>query len=526
MREFRPIGALRLRATAAAVAALALGATLAAPARAETTRVSYLAGASVYVDAGRAEGIAEGDTLDVMRGGQRVARLRAVYLSMHRASCDTLAVLSPLAVGDAVSFTAHAAPAPVAADTVAPAPVKRRSTAVLHGRVGLRYLFVDQPGISRYSQPGFDLRLDGANLGEQPIDLAVDVRTRRATRVLADQSTTVENESRVYRLALSMRDRSGAFRVTVGRQSPPLLTSVSLFDGALAYQQGRRWSLGAFAGLEPDPESFGVSGDVLQHGLFIERHQAPMAAQRWSLALGGAMSSVRGELNRNFAFVQGFFRNSRLSGSVTQEVDFNSGWKTAMGEPRIAPSNTFAIARADVTPSLAVNTGYDNRRSVRLWRDRTTPEDQFDDHFRQGAWLGASYDIARALRLSGDARASATSIPDGAWAWTASSELRRVLPVHGTVRGRWSLFDSQDVRNTLVSLSVGFDPFEAAHLEFSGGQRGTDDLQVGTSSVARWQSVDFDMALRNRLQLTASMERTRGDFDNLLQEDVALRWRF
>ena len=58
----------------------------AAEGRSDTTRVTYVAGSSVYLEAGREQGIAEGDTVSVAGG----MRLRVTAVSSRRAVCEPL----------------------------------------------------------------------------------------------------------------------------------------------------------------------------------------------------------------------------------------------------------------------------------------------------------------------------------------------------------------------------------------------------------------------------------------------------
>src|SRR4249919_3702021 len=78
-------------------------------------RVTYLAGRSIYIDAGHDDGVEVGTSLDVMRRGTVVATLRAMVISTHRASCEIVRGDSlSVAVGDSVRFVAHGVPGRVA----------------------------------------------------------------------------------------------------------------------------------------------------------------------------------------------------------------------------------------------------------------------------------------------------------------------------------------------------------------------------------------------------------------------------
>ena len=80
------------RGLGAALLCLVLAAPLAAQdtTATRTAAVTYLAGTSVYVGAGRDAGVAEGTLLTVFRGAATIATLKVVFLSSRQASCEVV----------------------------------------------------------------------------------------------------------------------------------------------------------------------------------------------------------------------------------------------------------------------------------------------------------------------------------------------------------------------------------------------------------------------------------------------------
>ncbi len=543
-------GTGRWRASASGLGvAVALAGALALTARAgaATTRVSYLAGGSVYVEAGRLEGLGEGDSLLVVREGRTIAWLRAAFLSSHRAACDTLRTFAAVQVGDTVRFSAREAPpvAPVpAAAAVVPAPDTSRTAGApappiapatprraspsgrLHGRVGVGLLSLDTQGGGRLSQPALDLTLDGSPLAGSPLTVSFDLRGRWTSFQRAAGGTVTEDLTRVYRFSLSAHDPSGRYLVTVGRQSSPSLSPVSLFDGALVESRGARWNTGLFSGAQPDPLRLGLSSSIVEGGGYLEWHQPAGSARRWSLA-GGAVSSVQaGTTNRDFAFAQLFYLDPRLSVFGAQELDLNRGWKRALGEPTLSATSTFMTASLKLTPSLWLNGGYDNRRNVRLYRDRVTPETEFDDRYREGAWGGLSLELAPRVRLSGDARTSAIANGDRLNGWSGAAEVHQLGPLNGALRGRLSHASGAGIETGLASFGGGLDPLPGARLELAGGVRTTRDPLAGVQDRTLWESGNLDLTLVRRAYLDLSVERDHGGItpSTLLYSRVS--WRF
>jgi hypothetical protein len=536
---------MRAISVLALVALLGLAAAVPSPAAAAAgaARVTYLAGGSVYVDAGQAEGVREGDTLEVVRDGAVVARLRAIYLSSHRAACDTLAGGVPARVGDAIRFVARLeAPAPVPAPPVQPlvpaaapaaagpatlttlAPNPPRASR-LRGRVGLRLFAIQSDEAGDLTQPAADLRFDAVNAGGLPVDLVADVRGRRTTRSIAGSGAATEASTRVYRLAASLHDVRARRRVTVGRQVSPLLSSVSLFDGALAEWGGERYTVGAFGGAEPDPVQLRPSADVVESGGFLQLRHAPGATRRWSVAMGGVTSSNRGEVNRDFLFTQGSWHDPLLSVTFAQEVDIQRGWRREPGHGPFSLTSTWLLARAEVHRAIALSAGYDGRRVVRLYRDRETPETLFDDRFREGAWTGLSAELGRHVRLSGDARQFGAG-HDRVSSWSGTGELARFGLANARLRARFAGSRGDLSRTRLASVGLGLDPLDGAHLELTGGSRVVTDVPSAADDHATWAGVDLDLSLLRRLLLSLSWERTQGDLEHVDQQYAGMSWRF
>ena len=559
-RAARTAGPAAVAALAALLAAaLALASREALAARADT-RVTYLAGGSVYVDAGRLEGLRVGDSLEVTRAGKTIAWLRASYLSSHRAACDTLRTLAPILAGDAAGFAARApesgaadaaaadrvagaptivsptagVPAPTlapdlpvsAAVPVVPRPRVARRAGLLHGRIGGRFLTVRTDGGGRLTQPALDVRLDGASLGGTPFDLAVDFRGRRVTRSLPGQPALNDDRGLFYRFSLSMHDAAGHHRFTVGRQLSPALAAVNLFDGALAERRGGRWNAGVFSGTQPEPLRLGMSGAILQGGGYVEWHQAEGSARRWSVTGGAITSYDHGNTNRDFGFLQACYLDRALSATLSQETDVNRGWKRALGQPALQATGTFLTTNLRLGSALSLRGGYDNRRNVWLYRDRTTPENLFDDRYRQGGWGGALLDVAHHVRLTGDARTSAIDGARRQDGWTGGVEGYRFTRLNVTARARYSRLTGAGLENTLASFGFGLDPLAGVHMEAAAGRRTTRDLVRAVREQARWQSADLDLTLVRSAYLSASFENDAGGLSSSRQVYLGLSWRF
>lgn len=520
------------------------GAAATPAARTVMSKVVYLAGASVYVEAGRTDGLAEGDTLDVLRGSRTIARLIVTAVSSKRAACDTFAVIEAPGLGDAVRFrvpadrVVGAAPSgqavslrPAAPDTAGAAsdladagrmegvaPPRGSRGRPWRGRLALRYLSVEPGSGSGYAQPALDVRVDGRGSGVMPLDLSIDVRSRRTYR-----GGQQDDVARVYRMLLAA-GAPGSRRVTVGRQLSPALASVSVFDGVLVETGGTgRWSAGAFAGAQPEPARFRPSSDVIEGGAYAQARATQGPRRSWTLTFGGVHSLSHGQVNRQFGFVNGFYMHPRLTLAATQEIDLNTGWRRTMGDPALSFSSTFLSARTQIAPGLTLSSGYDGRRSVRLWRDRLTPETEFDDAYRRGVWSGLSGEAFGHVRLTLDGRWNG----DGDQSWRSRSgaaELFAIPPFAARARWRVTTYHNDMTHGSLQAGGLDFDPLPFAHVEWSAGVRTSRDGV--NDSRTTWQSVDADLHLTRRAYLMLSAEWDRGEGLDARQLHTGLSWLF
>jgi hypothetical protein len=374
-------------------------------------QITYVSGASIYVNAGRDDGVSEGSTLEVVRRGAVLVVLRAVDLSSHRAAC-TIVRGDPaqVTVGDSVRYLARATAPIMARDSTVVTDVEpRRDTPRsfgVRGRVGVRYLVVTQRDslTGSFSQPAADVRIDGQRVGGTPIGVSIDARGRR-TYVSRPDSTHTDGRTFVYSLSGSYTNASG-LRVGVGRQFSEAFANVSLYDGVSAEVDRARWGTGVFAGTQPAAATMSLSPDVREFGVYVQTHSATGEHTRWSTTIGAIGSYHSSVPNRELAFVQLLVSQPRVSIYATQEIDYNRDWKTAVGERTMQPTSTFVNAQLRPSEWVTVYGGFDTRRSIRLWRDFVSPETDFDDRFRTGVWTGASLRMPGLLRFATDVRSS------------------------------------------------------------------------------------------------------------------------
>ena len=521
---------------AAAAAAAACAAAAAADAVEPSTpqrdagvaHVTYVAASSAYVDAGEDEGLKEGDELTVERDGRVVATLKVTYLSSHRASCAISGSTSPLVVGDLARYQPgrRAAHASVSADDSA-RPTGTHGSG-LHGRVGLRYLgVVDRSGHDGgYREPAADLRLTGRSLNGAPVDLDVDLRTRRSTYSTFAGGDQTTQRMRAYSLSVSYRfdERD---RVTFGRQYAPMLDGVEIFDGLLYANDGPRFGGGVLAGFQPDLADLSFSTAVHEFGGYLRVHNRPGTAARWELTTGVAGSYAQSAVNREYLFLQAAYVSKWLSMFATQDVDFNRGWKVdTAGLQAIQPTGTFASLRVHAATWVDLTAGYDDRKNVYLYRDFVNPLTVFDDTHRQGDWGGASFRIGRHVDLSAEARETRGGAPGPANAYSLNVGADRFTRANFGVRLRGTHFSNVQSKGNLYALSTGATVGPGLHVELSGGRLDETNVDPSLDRHSTWYGLDLDAAIGRRWYLVLSIARNQGNFEKQDQVYASATYRF
>ncbi|UCF68960.1 MAG: hypothetical protein JSV80_06655, partial [Acidobacteriota bacterium] len=491
---------------------------------AASAEILYMTGSSVYIDAGIRDGLAPGVRLVSRRNGQSDVVLEVRESSPNRSVCDVVeGSLDELRLGDEVRF----APAVAQAGTREGQSFLQRSG--LRGRVGVRYLATRNASTDtgEFSQPALDLRLDGPSLFGSAWSVFADVRARRTTRTTEDGADESDTRNRVYRLTIGWDKPDLGWRIAFGRQVSPDLANVSVFDGVLVGYDRERWSTGLFSGSQPDAVDYGISSDIREHGAFFRWNAASTTAHRWMLTAGAVASYEDSEINREFVFLIGRYAGPRFRVYLTQEVDVNRGWKKDAGESSISSTSTFIVLRARLSDELQLVGGYDNRRNIRLYRDRTTPETQFDDAFRRGVWLGADCMAGPHLRLGVSGRTYRGGDAGAADSFTGTVGLRRLTRRNLALHLRSTRYENDRIEGWLHSLSASIELSEAFRLGIQGGTRNDDSLvNSDLNDSVVWYGVDIDVDLTKHLYLTLAAERSRGDFEEVDQLYATLACRF
>ncbi len=511
-----------------------------------TASVVGLTASTVYIDAGRNAGLREGDRVELLRADSVLGVLEVEFLSSSRAACRIVEVPVPIEEGDTVRFTPHVEaedgpPATAVADS--PQRTKRRKGTWarrngLRGRIGVRYLSVRDRSENgtELTQPAVDLRLEGRRIGGSPMGLSIDVRGRRTSTVLADESASEQDTTRVYRAALSINELRSGMTLVAGRQYSSALAAVSLFDGVLVDFRQAKWAAGAFSGTQPDPVDLGYSTEIREHGVYAEAHNRPGARASWAFVAGMIGSYQEGEVNRELLYLQSRFNGRRWSLYWLQEVDYNRDWKTDFNDSTLSPTSTLLNVRLQASRGLTLYAGYDNRERVRLYRDRETPETEFDDANRTGIRAGWNWRSRIHYRIGMDARGDSGGSTGDSETYTVNLGATDFTRAKLGLATRTSYYVNPRAEGWLNSAVTGTNIGRRLRLQIGGGVREETLLEVTTPLIpgvepasetrVTWYTVDLDVNLGRSWYLLISAERTTSEVEETDQLYSALSFRF
>lgn len=491
--------------------------------------ITYISGATAYLEVGRQHGVREGTGFTVVRSGATIAELTAEFVSSSRTAARIASSTATLTVGDSVWFLPVAVPdsvPPVAAAGSAGQGAAPRRPSPVHGRVGVRYLAIDQGNGRVLRQPGFDLRLDGSQLGGTPLGLAIDVRLQR-TSVSGDGGTVPVGRTRVYQAAAQFQRHRDGSRVALGRQFATALAPVGIFDGLAVDLRGAHWNGGVLVGTQPDAITFAPAGSTVEYGAWLQRHAAAGSRSPWSVTLGAIGSYDGGEIDREFVYLRGTYASRQFSLYAAQEIDVNRGWRREAAGAATTFTASLLSANLAISDAVRLSGGFDSRQSIRLYRDFVNPEVTFDDALRQGQWGEVAVRPSRHLRFSAGMRRSTAGAQGASRSATGSAVLSRLTPLGLGLRVRATRYTGPLSEGMLSSVALEAAPASSWRVSLNAGQRTSHPPgSAASATTLTWMGGDVDLALGRRVFLLLTAYRERGPATSSLQTHASMTWRF
>ncbi len=494
--------------------------------------ITYSTRTSAYVDVGRDKGAFIGARFDVIQDEKIVARLQVTDLASGHSVCAIENSSLPLRAGLTVRLSLLTTPPRDAIQSGSGSTVlddrsesrkkssprrgKNRRWLSQHGirgRASIRFIAVDdRTGDGEdYTQPALNLKLSSERIGTSDWGVEIDLRSRRTYRVRTNGETPSEGRTRIYRLSTSWNPGRAQYRITVGRQVSPSLAAVSVFDGLLARRAGKGIGYGILAGTQPDSKHYGLSGEIFEYGLFAEYKGKTPPGNRYSMTVGAIGTYLHGDIDREYLFLQTRLNRGRWMATLSQQADWNRGWRREMEDHALTPTNTFLLARVAITPQFSIDGGYDNRRSIRLYRSLETPETEFDDTYRQGIWGGVTQKLWKRNRIAFRVRARDGGSSPGTHSQTLSTSWGFPRFTGLRIRTRNTRYRNTRSVGWLHSWTLGANLGDRISTDVTYGIRREE--RIGDSSDndrLAWTAIDFDFRVASYWYVNLSGETSEG----------------
>jgi hypothetical protein len=405
--------------------------------------VSYVSGTTFYIDAGRLQGLASGDTAQIIHANIKIATamitavadsssaLRAISQSQNVSIGDTAVVLVE-GMGTQSDFATHDTTIiPVSVEVLSSSKKSPREN-VLSGRAAIQYYFISaEDSKFNLNQPAGTVMLNVSNLLGTGMILSLDDHSyydgMNNYSLYGNPSGFQHN---LYQLSLTHDLPESPIGYGIGRMTSRFVGGIGTFDGAQLFYRVDNFTAGILGGAAADvPSSLNFGGT--RSAFFLNYHSGKDFFHQYDGTIAYGLQMVGGKLDRNFLYAQNSLSlGTQLYLYETTEIDMsqlsNGARQTAFNF-----SDTYFSANYYPTNWLLANVGYDASRDIYLFQSmKNIPDSLIDRNILQG------YRASVTVHLPGMITASANATLN-----TRSDFLRDEHTLGGSVRAS-DIFDA------------------------------------------------------------------------------------
>jgi hypothetical protein len=391
--------------------------------------ITYVAASVVYVNAGREEQIAVGDTMTILHSGESVGRAAVIAVSLHSSAAQSLNQHALFAVGDEATIVKPVLHNQIAQDDTierhdslqAQSQAPQSSPAItsmfagssqssneniISGRVGIQYsgIRASDPRFN-FSQPNAIVRLDVQNLFGTGMMLTLYGRSYfDMTGNSMQFGNTGGLQHRMYEMSLQ-RDLPGSdFGFGVGRMMSRYVTGLGIFDGAQFFYHYGNFTAGMLGGAQVMDQSLTLNSSATKGAFFLNYHSGHDFFHKYDGTIAYGRQMVNEKLDREFMYLQNMLSlGSELSFYETSEIELNT-ISNGVRRPALNLSNTYFSVNYYPLQWLSTNVGYDASRTVYLFETMKSFSDTlFDKNLLQGYRANITVRLPYFIALSADA---------------------------------------------------------------------------------------------------------------------------
>ena len=521
----------------------------------DTFRIKYVAEGAVYIEGGRAAGIAERMVLTVSNGTGVAVELEVVSIADSSAVCEIRNAAFPLKPGDYAKLTSEDAqksqilrsvgggnhyaqtitftdgdPVDEEAREYVPRPPLPEINRV-RGRIGFEYSgIIDQGGSGAMSnQVGLVLRADMTRLGGSYWNLSGYTRIQLSSMATGTQQTTLNDLlNRTYHLGLTYSNPQSKWVLGFGRMYLPWAPSLSTIDGGyIARRISKRFTLGMFAGTTPDPTSWNYSPNRQEAGTFVNFEGGSWEGFKYGSTAGFGVSRLSWKPESEFIFFENTFSWKRyftFYHSLQADQSHATTLQPTAGGKGLARS--FLTIRFEPSKFISFDLNDNSFRNFPTFDPRLVGTGLLDKLLFQGLSGGVHLNLPyRGSLYVNVGKSSGTGDPKPSWNQMYGFAMNDIL--HTGVRAdvHYSHFDSSYGKGNYQSVSLTRDIWESLRLSLQAGQQNFVS-QLTNQTRARFVNGNLDWNFATHYFLSGGVTVYRGQTQNYDQVFFTLGYRF
>jgi hypothetical protein len=560
---------VRLFATLLAISVTALAGQHPAGAVRTNFVVKYVAAGVIYLDGGRAAGLAKGMELTVKRRemvqDSKTKKQIMQWKVLAKAQVESVAEVSAVCaiqpggqmiqVGDTVVLSVADAQKELehrelsttrrypqvitftegnpledevrAAVPRPPLPEINRT----RGRIALEYggLRSAGPFTSVTSQLGLVMRIDTTRIGGTYWNLSGYWRGRLNTQSTASTPQTVNDLiNRTYHLGLTYANPNSHWVAGLGRLYLPWASSLDTLDGGYFGRRfGKRVTAGIFAGSTPDPTSWNYNPNRRIAGSFINFEGGGFDSWRYMSTFGLGLSTLGWTADRQFVFTEnGLFYKQVFSIYESMQADRPHLPNQANGSNYTGISRSFVTIRIHPTRRLTFDLNHNYFREVPTFDLALISTGLVDKLLFQGFSAGVRVELPHRLTVYNSlGRSSKTGDAKSSWNQMYGITVGSIgrTGIRGDVQ--YSKFDSSFGSGDYYTGSLSREFGDTFRWEVTAGRQNLASIFTNDSSY-RTLGTQFDWYPKGSFYLDGGVTQQQGTTQHYSQWYFGIGYRF
>lgn len=531
-----------------------------------TFHVRYVTEDSVYIDGGKSSGLSEGMLLTVKSSdpakraqtpeqtdGQFGTQLRVFSVAETSAVCEIVSTGQPIATGDIaalgqseveklvakrtlsstrqypviVSFTGGDPMDEEIRERLPRPPLPEVNQA--RGRIGLDFSTIHSggPAASDSSQVGLVIRTDITRLNGTYWNLTGYWRGQLQTSSGTSTQTIQDLINRTYQFGLTYSNPKSRWTFGIGRLYLPWAPSLQTIDGAYAGQKiSSTATLGAFAGLAPDPTSYNYNPNLHMAGGLINFAGGDFERLRYTSTFGAGIQTVVWKIDRPFVFSENSISYKRVF-SVYHSMQID---KPSTG-PGIAPvsfglRDSYLSFRYQPNRRISFDMNHSYFRDVPTYAPQLVGTGLLDKFLFQGVSGGVRVELPKRLTVYTSVGQSSSST-DKASSWNTmyGLALGQIWKTGLHADFHYAKFNSAYARGSYRSVLLSRNLNDNLRFNFQVGQQAYSS-SLTTDNGSHFVNFFVDSTLGSHYFIEGGFTLQRGALQNYNQIYTTFGYRF